>query len=123
MKVLLQFKRKFPEITVAVSESRTFAIPQIVMDKPDVQVVLLDDAFQHRSVKPGLHILLTEYSRPFTRDYLLPSGRFREWRSAYSRADVVVVSKCPHQMGEDEKQTFMEEIKPLPHQKMLTCLS
>jgi tetraacyldisaccharide 4'-kinase len=114
----LQFKRKFPEITVAVSESRTFAIPQIVMDKPDVQVVLLDDAFQHRSVKPGLNILLTEYSRPFTRDYLLPSGRLREWRSAYSRADVVVVSKCPHQMGEEEKQAFLEEIKPLPHQKM-----
>ena len=114
----LQFKRKFPDITVAVAESRTFAIPQIVMDKPDTQVVLLDDAFQHRSVKPGLNILLTEYSHPFTRDYLLPSGRLREWRSAYERADVIIVSKCPMQMPTEEKQAFIEEIKPLAHQKI-----
>lgn len=114
----LQFKRKFPEITVAVAESRTFAVPQIIMDKPDVQVVLLDDAFQHRSIKPGLNILLTEYNHPFTRDYLLPSGRLREWRSSYERADIIIVSKCPMRLGEAEKKAFQEEIKPLPHQQL-----
>jgi len=114
----LQFKRKFPEIMVAVGESRTFAIPQMVLDQPNLQTVLLDDAFQHRSIKPGLNILLTEYSHPFTRDYLLPSGRLREWRSAYERADIIIVSKCPPQLAEAEKEVFRKEIKPFPHQKL-----
>ncbi len=74
----LQFRRKFHDILVAVAESRTFAIPQILMKEPHTQVILLDDAFQHRSITPGLNILVTEYSHPFTRDYLLPSGRLRE---------------------------------------------
>ena len=114
----LQFKRKFPDITVAVGESRTFAIPQIIMDQPNVQTVLLDDAFQHRSVKPGLNILLTEYSAPFTRDYLLPSGRLREWRSAYERADIIIVSKCPPKITAAEREAFTKEINPFPHQKL-----
>lgn len=114
----LQFKRKYPDITVTVSESRTFAIPQIVQEQPDMQVILLDDAFQHRSVKPGLNILLTEYSFPFTRDYLLPSGRLREWRSAYERADVIIVSKCPPEISVEEKKALTEEIKPFPHQRI-----
>ncbi len=114
----LQFKRKFPEVMVTVSESRTFAIPQIMMTRPETQVVLLDDAFQHRSIKPGLNVLLTQYSEPFTRDYLLPSGRLREWRSAYERADIIVVSKCPFEVTEAEKQAMIQEIKPLPHQQI-----
>ena len=114
----LQFKRKFPEIMVTVAESRTFAIPKIVMEDEDTQVVLLDDAFQHRSIKPGLNILLTEFNYPFTKDYLLPSGRLREWRSAYERADIIIVSKCPPKVGESEKNALIEDIKPLPHQKM-----
>lgn len=114
----LQFKRKYPEVEVTVSESRTFAIPKIVMDHPEVKVVLLDDAFQHRSVQPGLNILLTEYSHPFTRDFLLPSGRLREWRSAYERADIVIVSKCPPDITEADRAAMAEEINPLPHQQL-----
>lgn len=114
----LQFKRKFPDILVTVSESRTFAIPKIMMDRPETQVILLDDAFQHRSVRPGLNILLTEYSRPFTRDYLLPSGRLREWRSAYRRADIIIVSKCPVEMNVEQKEAMIREINPFPHQKI-----
>ncbi|MCB9264494.1 MAG: tetraacyldisaccharide 4'-kinase [Lewinellaceae bacterium] len=114
----LQFKRKFPDIQVTVSESRAFAIPRIMMDRPDTQAILLDDAFQHRSVKPGLNILLTEFSRPFTRDYLLPSGRLREWRSAYERADIIIVSKCPPALAAEEKEAMIKEINPLPHQKL-----
>jgi len=112
----LQFKRKYSDVFVAVAENRTFAIPKILMEKPDTQVVLLDDAFQHRAIEAGLNILLTEYSFPFTDDYLLPSGRLREWRSAYTRADVLIVSKCPPQITEEEKQFFIEKIKPLSHQ-------
>ena len=114
----LQFKRKFPDVLVTVAESRTFAIPKIVMDRPEMQVVLLDDAFQHRSIKPGLNILLTEFSHPFTRDFLLPSGRLREWRSAYERADIIIVSKCPKEVSEEEKQVLIKEIKPFPNQKI-----
>lgn len=114
----LQFKRKFPEVMVTVSESRSFGIPQIVSQKPDTQLILLDDAFQHRSVKPGLNVLLTEYSHPFTRDYLLPSGRLREWRSGYERADVIVVSKCPKELTEAQREAFIAEINPLPHQQV-----
>ncbi len=114
----LQFKRKFPEVYVTVSESRTFGVPKIVMDQPETQVVLLDDAFQHRSVRPGLNILLTEFRHPFTRDYLLPSGRLREWRSAYRRADIIVVSKCPRELKADDRTKLMAEIKPLDHQRL-----
>ena len=114
----LQFKRKFPEVMTVVSENRAFAIPKILMSRPDIQLILLDDAFQHRSVKPGLNILLTEFSHPFTEDYLLPSGRLREWRSAYERADVIIVSKCPPYMEASEKKQFLDSIKPFPHQKL-----
>ncbi len=114
----LQFKRKFQDVVVTVSESRTFAIPEIVGEHPQTQVVLLDDAFQHRSIQPGLNILLTEFSKPFTKDFLLPSGRLREWRSAYQRADVIVVSKCPKEVSLEEKEKITTDIAPLPNQKV-----
>ena len=114
----LQFKRKFRNLLVVVAENRTFAVPKILMEKPNTQAILLDDAFQHRSISPGLNILLTEYNSPFTEDYLLPSGRLREWRKAYERADVVIISKCPPQITEEERTFYKKEINPLPHQRM-----
>ncbi len=114
----LQFARKFRDILVTVSESRTFAVPQILMEQPDNQVILLDDAFQHLSITPGLNILLTEYSYPFTKDYLLPSGRLREWRSAYRRADIIIISKCPSTISEEDKNDMIEEINLLPRQRI-----
>ncbi|TAK42712.1 MAG: tetraacyldisaccharide 4'-kinase [Saprospiraceae bacterium] len=114
----LMFKKKFGEVFVAVSESRSLGIPEILQKHPSTQVILLDDAFQHRSVHPGLNILLTEYGQPFTRDFLMPSGRLREWRSAYQRADVIVVSKCPGDIGQEERAALLAEIKPFPHQRL-----
>ena len=114
----LQFKRKYPEIAVAVSESRTLAIPEMLSYHPDLQVVLLDDAYQHLAIDPGLNILLTEFAAPFTRDYLLPAGRLREWRTGYERADVVVVSKCPKEITTSEKEALIQELAPLSHQKV-----
>ncbi len=115
----LQFKRKYgDDITVTVSESRAFGIPEIIATYPETQAILLDDAFQHRAVEPGLNILLTEYGKPFTRDQLLPVGRLREWRSAYQRADIIIVTKCPPQMDAAEKKAFITEINPFPHQKI-----
>ena len=114
----LMYKRKFPDVMVAVAESRTFGIMEILKAQPQTQAILLDDAFQHLSVKPGLNILLTDFSAPFTRDYLLPSGRLREWRSAYQRADIIIVSKCPPILSAEEKAQLIAEIQPLSRQRI-----
>ncbi len=114
----LQFKRKFPEVPVSVSESRALGVPELVRRYPQTQCVLLDDAFQHLAVTPGLNILLTEYNRPFTRDWLLPAGRLREWRAGYRRADIIVVTKCPDQLDADQRQAMLTEIDPFPRQRL-----
>jgi tetraacyldisaccharide 4'-kinase len=114
----IQYRRKYRDIVVAVSESRAYAIPEIIKRFPSIQTILLDDAFQHRTVKPGLNILLTQYALPFTRDYLLPSGRLREWRSGYKRADIIIVTKCPPELTTEKRQALIEEINPKIHQRL-----
>jgi len=114
----LQYKRKFRDIIVAVSESRTLAIPLIIKHNPDIQLILLDDAFQHRAIIPGLNILLTTFDNPFTQDILLPAGRLREYRDAYKRADIIIVSKCPQIVTHQERDDFTEELNLLEHQKL-----
>ena len=99
----LQIKRKFPHVTVAVCEERALGIPIMLLDNSQLAVILLDDAFQHRRVKPGLSILLTEYSKPFTKDLLLPAGNLREPKRNALRADVIVVTKCPVEISSEEK--------------------
>ncbi|MBX2896182.1 MAG: tetraacyldisaccharide 4'-kinase [Cyclobacteriaceae bacterium] len=88
------FKKFEPDIYVAVGEQRALAIPTILNECPDVEVILLDDAFQHRAVIPQFSILVTDFQKPFFKDQLLPMGRLRENRSGAARADVVVVTKC-----------------------------
>lgn len=114
----LQFKRKYPEVTVAVCESRNIGIPMMVQKNSAIQVVLLDDAFQHRSVEPGLNILLTTFDNPYTSDFLLPAGRLREFRSASDRADFIVISKCPTEIDVATKEKFYQAISPKDHQKL-----
>ncbi len=114
----MQFHQKFPGISVCVGEERMLAIPQLLMERPYIQAILLDDAFQHRSVKPGKNIMITEYNRPFTHDHVVPFGRLREGRSGYKRADVIIVSKCPANLTVTEKERFYREIDPLPHQRL-----
>lgn len=99
----LQFFRKFNDkITVAVGEDRAFSIPAILQEKESVDLILLDDGFQHRSVRPHFSIVLSEYYRPFYKDFLLPAGHLRESRKGIGRAQVVVVTKCPSDLQEDE---------------------
>lgn len=114
----MQFHQKFPDVSVCVGEERMLAIPQLLGERPATQVVLLDDAFQHRSIKPGMNILVTEYNRPFTRDHVVPFGRLREGRKGYERADAIIVSKCPAGLPETEQQALAREIAPLPHQRL-----
>lgn len=113
----LQFKRKFRHIPVAVSESRNIGIPNILKQHPETHSILLDDAFQHRSVVPGLNILLTQYSEPFFEDYLLPLGTLREPRQSYERADLIIVTKCPEELSETEKEDFIARLNPKRNSK------
>lgn len=114
----MQFHRKFPGVPVAVGEDRIEAVTQLLFDRPETEVVILDDAFQHRAIQPGFNILLTEYSNLFTRDFFLPTGDLRDLRSSYKRAHVIVVTKCPPLLDEKERQNIIREIRPLPHQKV-----
>jgi len=114
----MQFYRKFPDITVSVAEDRLASIPQLLHDKPATKVIILDDAFQHRQVKAGLNILLTEYRDLFTRDFILPAGNLRDIKASYKRADIIIVTKCKSHLTEEEKDKLTDEIKPLPNQKI-----
>ena len=112
----MQFYMKFPEITVSVAEERLVSIPQLLHDRPQTRVIILDDAFQHRQVKAGLNILLTEFRDLFTRDFILPAGNLRDLKSSYKRADIIVVTKCKSHLTSEEKEKMTREIDPLPHQ-------
>lgn len=113
-----QFKQKFPETLVVVEEDRVFAIPRMLDQHPEIDVILLDDAFQHRSMRAGLSILLTEYSNLFTRDNLLPLGWLREAKCNYHRADIIIVTKCPPLLNSTEQEIIIAEIKPYNYQKV-----
>ena len=94
-----QIYRKFgPDITVAVCEKRADGIRQMREINPTLNMIILDDAFQHRYVKPSVSVILTEYNRPVFNDKILPYGRLRESARALNRADMVVVTKCPVDM-------------------------
>ena len=112
----MQYLRSFANVMVAVAENRTLGIINMMAQRPYLQAIILDDAFQHRAVAAGLSILLTEYNLPFTRDYLLPSGRLREWRAGYHRADIIVISKCPPTITTAIRNQYIAEIKPFTHQ-------
>ena len=107
-----QFYRKFHnKIVVAVGEERVFAVPHILDQYPDVNLILLDDAFQHRRIKPSFQILLTDYNHLFVNDYLLPAGRLREGRSGASRADAIVVTKCPSNISDEKMMEISSAIR------------
>ena len=112
----MQFHLKFPDVPVAVGEERIVAIPQLLHDKPEIQVIILDDAFQHRAIKAGLNILLTDYNNLFTRDFYLPTGDLRDLKSSYKRAEIIIVTKCKKELSETEKQKLIKEINPLTGQ-------
>ena len=113
-----QIKNKFKEIAVAVCESRVFGVPELLGDAPETQVILMDDGFQHRAIKAGLNILLTDYSRLFYKDHTAPSGTLREFRSAYKRAQIIIVTKCPENLSTSIRQEIILNIAPLPSQKV-----
>jgi tetraacyldisaccharide 4'-kinase len=114
-----QFRHRFPEhVCVAVDEKRVHGVNQLRQKYPDLDVVILDDVFQHRKIKPGLQILLTDYARLFYNDQLLPTGLLRESKSGAARADIIIVTKTPNIFSPLERKRIMRELNPLPHQQI-----
>lgn len=111
----LQFKNKFPSVTVAVCESRVTGIRNL-QDTHDV--IILDDAYQHRAVRPGLNILLFDYSNLMKWQWLLPSGDLREPFWGKKRADCIVITKTPANLGDNEKQQIREKVRPSKNQEI-----
>ncbi len=114
-----QIYRKFgPDITVAVCENRVNGIKRMLEINPRINMFILDDAFQHRYVKPIVSVVLTEFNRPVFTDSLLPYGRLRETRAALNRADIVIATKCPPGMEQLEYSIFGEKLSLFPFQKL-----
>jgi len=115
----LQIYRKFGmRVKVAVCESRRKGIKEILKQFPDTQLIVLDDAFQHRYVKPDVSILLMDYSRPIYEDKLLPLGRLRESPHQLNRADMVIVTKCPSDLSPLEYRLVTKKLDLMSFQKL-----
>lgn len=113
---LLIYKRN-PNTLVAVCEERNKGVENILKISPKTNLIILDDAYQHRYINRDINILLTEYNRPFFKDRVIPYGRLREYRKGYKRASYIVVTKCPP-LSEKQKQDFVFKLKPLSYQKI-----
>jgi len=104
-------------VSVAVSESRVIGVSELIA-RCNPEVILLDDAFQHRQIKPGFQIVLTTFQEPYTRDSLIPAGRLREPIEGADRADVVMVTKCPTESTDEEQMKLGAELQIKDHQQL-----
>lgn len=111
---------KYPEIVVAVDEDRVDGVEQLLRGQKDFppEVIVLDDAFQHRRITAGLNLLLTEYGNLYSDDALIPAGTLRDIKSAARRADIVIVTKCPYDLPDDTLNRLRRHLKLLDHQKL-----
>ena len=107
----LQFKMKFPEVLVAVDEDRSHGIGELLKQNPKPEVIILDDAFQHRKVKAGFYILLTPFENLYSDDLVLPAGNLREPKWGAKRADVIIVTKCPERLSSSERERIEKDLK------------
>ncbi|MBC7903661.1 MAG: tetraacyldisaccharide 4'-kinase [Gemmatimonadaceae bacterium] len=119
----MQFHLKFPDVAIAVGEERAEAIPQILHDHPDTRVIILDDAFQHRTVEAGLNIVLTDQNNLYSRDWYLPTGDLRDEKRSAKRADIIVVTKCKPDLSLKEKVEIEQELDLREGQQIFfTCI-
>ena len=114
----LQMSQKYPKVTVAVDKNRVHGIETLTSEDRELGVILLDDAFQHRYVKPGINILLVDYHRLIIYDKLLPAGRLREPMKSKSRADLVIITKCPDMLTPMNIRVITKAMDLYPYQKM-----
>lgn len=113
-----QYYQKFKNISVYVDADRVNGVEQILKENTPPEVILLDDAFQHRPIQAGKYLLLTPYKNLYCDDFLLPTGNLRESKSGAKRADTIIITKCPKTISKEEEQKIKRKIKPLPHQKI-----
>lgn len=113
-----QIHQKFPKVTVAVDEKRVHGVQKLRELIPGLQLVVLDDAYQHRYIQPGLSILLTDFANRYSSDCLLPYGRLRESKRGSKRADIIVVTKCPPDLKPIDMRLIEMELKPGPNQSV-----
>ena len=113
-----QFYKKFPEIMVAVDADRKNGIENLLAQPQKPEIILLDDAFQHRKVNAGFYILLTAYGDLYADDFILPTGNLRESRSGAKRADVIVVTKCPNDLSVEKQNNIRKKLNIASHQKL-----
>lgn len=114
----LQYHLKFDNITVAVDEDRCDGVRNLMRLEKSPDVILLDDAYQHRKIKPGLNILLTEYYNIYTKDSLVPAGNLRDIKVAAKRADIIIVTKSPRVLLPYDKRDVINAISAKPYQKI-----
>jgi tetraacyldisaccharide 4'-kinase len=113
-----QIFRKFPDVTVTVDRNRVHGVKSILQERPETEVIILDDGFQHRRIKPGLTILLTDFNRLMIQDHLLPYGRLRESLSNISRADIILITKSPENISPIQRRLIVKEINKAPYQNL-----
>lgn len=113
-----QIKQKFPDIVVAVCEKRTDGIARIMSEHPEVNLIILDDGFQHRYVKPWINIILMDSTRPIYQDHMLPWGNLRDKVSQLHRAHYVIVTKCPPNMTPIDRRIVFKSLKLYPYQQL-----
>jgi len=115
----LQLIKKFDNIKVAVDENRKRGLSNLIRKYGTLDAILLDDAFQHRYVRPGLSILLTSYSKLYCEDHVVPSGTLREFRKGADRADIIVVTKTPKIFSPISRRRIIEDLSPRKHQQVV----
>ena len=96
--------------TVAVCENRSVGVKKLLEIEPEIELIILDDAFQHRQIKAGFSIVLSDFNFPFFKDYMLPMGYLREWKLGLKRADILVYTKCPKSLNQKQKQHFIGKV-------------
>jgi tetraacyldisaccharide 4'-kinase len=114
----MQFHIKHPKVSVAVCERRIEAIPQLIQDIPNLQAIILDDAFQHREIIAGFNIILTDYNNLYCDDISFPTGDLRDERKSAKRANIIVVTKCPSNLSLEERDEIIEKLYPAQNQSI-----
>ncbi|HBQ84176.1 MAG TPA: tetraacyldisaccharide 4'-kinase [Bacteroidales bacterium] len=114
----LQISRKYPDVLVAVDRNRVKGVRRIMELHPETEVIILDDAFQHRRITPGFSILLSDFNRPVISDHMLPYGNLRESISNMRRADIILITKSPVNINPIQRRLIVKEINKAPYQNL-----
>lgn len=114
----MQIFTRFPDVTVAVDRNRVNGVSTILNERPDTSVIILDDGFQHRRITPGFSILLSDFNRLMINDDLLPYGNLRESISNMSRADIILITKCPPDLSPIQRRIIVKDINKAPYQNL-----